>query len=318
MSGHEYFLRSAANTSVDSLELSGDHIEILGDTPPPSSPVSNLESSGGESTLSMQNTVGQDGAAHRDSQLPIQRIPRIEPPSFCGENEDAEEYVRRYNNIAAANRWDNATKVLLFPCYLKGTALNWYEVYKKRNEEGGMNWENVTRDFQNAFRAAGTERMAEVELTRRKQATGETIQAFIFDMLRICLKVDPLMTDRAKVGHILRGLLPHIVSQVVPMSPQTPDEVIECARRVQEGQILAGQSFMYAGEAPLKKDDEDLKEKIKYLSEKLEKFTSMMYEVNRDGSRGNAFPLRGDFSQPQDRSAERVRFAQPRTNNSGL
>ena len=51
----------------------------------------------------------------------------IFPSVFCGEShENVEDWLLEYAGVAEANAWDDATKRLKVPAFLKGTALRWY------------------------------------------------------------------------------------------------------------------------------------------------------------------------------------------------
>src|ERR1043165_9987587 len=53
------------------------------------------------------------------------------PTLFTGKpKEDAQEWLDHFENIAAANEWDDQKKLRVIPVYLYGSAKRWYDVEK--------------------------------------------------------------------------------------------------------------------------------------------------------------------------------------------
>jgi hypothetical protein len=74
----------------------------------------------------------------------------------------------------------------------------------------------------------------ERRLKERKQEPEESTIEFIYDMLDLCRKVDPNMSEAAKLSHMWRGLKPSLTEKLWSLKPASCDEFLREVRRYQE------------------------------------------------------------------------------------
>jgi hypothetical protein len=68
----------------------------------------------------------------------------------------------------------------------------------------------------------------------RKQGPEESTIEFIYDILDLCRKVDPNMSEAAKLSHMWRGLKPSLTEKLWSLKPASCDEFLREVRRYQE------------------------------------------------------------------------------------
>lgn len=130
-------------------------------------------------------------------------IPR-NPSSYSGIScQDSCKWLKDYERISDFNRWDDSMRLANVVFYLTETARQWYE----NNEETLTSWEKFKTTFNETFsRTEDVQSQAEEILRFRAQRPTETSESYIQDVLELCRKVDPKMTEDQKVSHLMKGI----------------------------------------------------------------------------------------------------------------
>ncbi|GBM20014.1 hypothetical protein AVEN_77933-1 [Araneus ventricosus] len=91
--------------------------------------------------------------------------------------------------------------------YLTGTARQWFD----NNEDTFTNFTMFKNSLNNAFcRTDDLQRQAERLLLTRKQQIGETPESYIQDILSLCRKANPSMSEDEKVAHLMKGIVEYL------------------------------------------------------------------------------------------------------------
>jgi hypothetical protein len=183
-------------------------------------------------------------SSERESQgRPRTQSCNLTPPTFSGSpGEDVNAFLSKFNRIAAANAWDEETKIRLMPCFLTGTAGRWLNAFADYDPENGTiegNWHEFCRSIKTAFRGAWATELKECELRERKQGPNEPIDDYFYDVRALCREVNPEMNDLEIVRQLIKGLRPELVRVVVPSRPETPAQVLGCLKAYEEADFIA-------------------------------------------------------------------------------
>lgn len=168
------------------------------------------------------------------------RGPLIIPGKFKGGFDDnVESYVTQFDRISKANGWDERKKLVVIPCYLEGAALKWYENLEARLGDA-ITWENVKNGLKEAFQSIAWDEQQEYRLRMRMQEGDEPVESYFQDVINLCAKVDPGMTERCQIKHVLRGLSPSLLEKVMVLENDSLQGLLSNIRRVQTARYMAG------------------------------------------------------------------------------
>jgi transposase InsO family protein len=160
----------------------------------------------------------------------------ITPPVFHGRpEEDALDWLSRYESIGGYNRWGNNELRANFIMYLDGTARKWFKCLTAAPAE----WIDVNVAgppptvnlglrtlFLNEFQPANYGFFQEKKLRNRTQGLEEPTSSYFYDVLDLCRLVDPTMTEDTKLEYLFRGLRPTLVEKIYPLQPVTCAEFL--------------------------------------------------------------------------------------------
>lgn len=162
----------------------------------------------------------------------------VVPPTFAGRpQEDVDAFLGRFDRAAEANRWTANTKAVQLPCYLRGSAADWYE----RQAVAPANYSELANALRATFRdTAGAER-SYAALLSREQEVGEAPLSYLQEILRLCHRAAPEMSEAEKIRHILRGLQHDVYERVAILSNASLVELRENIGRVETALALRKQ-----------------------------------------------------------------------------
>lgn len=175
----------------------------------------------------------------------------VVPPTFSGRpEEDVESFLGRFDRAAEANRWTATTKAVQLPCYLRANAADWYE----RQVREFATYSDLVTALRVTFKdIAGPER-SYAALLNREQDIGESPLSYLQEVLRLCHRAAPDMSEAEKVRHVLRGLQSDVYERVSILSNSSLVELNENLGRVEIA--LAMRKQKAAREAPRDELDE--------------------------------------------------------------
>lgn len=155
-----------------------------------------------------------------------------DPPIFTGcPDSDVEDWLKNYERVSQHNGWDDSFKLANVVFALKDTSLRWFD----NHEEAINSWDGFKTAFAEAFGQPEHHKLkARDELLRRYQLTTETSTAYIEDVLRLCRRVDPHMSEDDQIRHLFKGLSQQLFSIVAPKSPQTVVQLVSECRKYEQ------------------------------------------------------------------------------------
>ena len=141
------------------------------------------------------------------------------PKSFS--DEDAREWLQRFEICAAANQWDGAEKALKLPMLLEGEALAiWLELSTEQKAD------YVVAKEQLIAKMAPTEFVSLEEFQSWKLRPGEVITLYLYDLKRLLRQAMPEMeVDASKplLLHQFLSGLPTPISRQLCVTGDTKD-----------------------------------------------------------------------------------------------
>lgn len=143
----------------------------------------------------------------------FRRFKQRDPSVFWGkDDEDAVDWLRRFDYCAKFNFWDDVEKVAVFPMFLAGTAESWYSTLLSIPNT----WPELSQEFLSAFKPRDYKSIIAYKIKERKQEIGESSVDFYHHMVSLCRKFDPEMDDETIVGHLFAGLDRELLREVYP------------------------------------------------------------------------------------------------------
>lgn len=195
-------------------------------------------------------------------------------------------YIDAFEEVSKTNRWTDEITAAQFPNYMQGIAAKWWRTYKQKLVRAAIppalpatpTWADIKTEFEKAFISVGRQVSAELLLDARKQKYDESCEAYFYDILELCDRVDPAMSKDRKIRHLLKGLRPYYLEKIMPLNPQTVHEVLVHMRRVAESKLLADRTLEKEVPAfPVEKEIPALIE-VKEIVEKLMKVVEDIQE----------------------------------------
>ena len=154
-------------------------------------------------------------------------------------HEDVNDWLDQFDRVAIVQEWTEELKCQVFPLYLGGTALAWYSSSTPAVQDA---WTDLKAGLIEAFKPVNYQGLMDTKLRQRRQANDETVIQYFYDVKRLCDKVDPAMPETSKISHILEGLLPYYAERVIPLQPDTCDDLLKKLQLVQQARDSASRA----------------------------------------------------------------------------
>ena len=177
--------------------------------------------------------------------MPPQIKPK-DPPIFKGEEgEDALSWLERYETIGTYNGWGNEELRNNFQMCIDGNALKWYRCTNlpalwrdtPANNDVPM-LPGLRTQFLQEFLQENFKFYQEEKLRSRMQGINESTTSYYYDVINLCRRVDPNMSENNKVAALYRGLKPSLMEKMYPLSIQTSAEFLAKAKIYAEAEML--------------------------------------------------------------------------------
>lgn len=158
--------------------------------------------------------------------LPLAYQSHLDPGIFVGSQDPlgAEQYLERFEKIAGSCAWTPEQKYLVMSTTMRGMAMDWHRLWENDHPAAQRTWDLFRTDFLRQWRSVDYEENNEYRLRRRYQRPDELPEAYMFDVLNLCNKVDANMNDRTKIRHLMHGFHSNIKSLMTIQNPTTLPE----------------------------------------------------------------------------------------------
>lgn len=157
-----------------------------------------------------------------------------DPPIFAGTgSQDVEEWLDAFERSSKHNRWDGTLKLNNVVFYLTELAKTWFI----NHETEITSWDTFRTKITDLFgRPTSRKADAQARLERKMQLPSESYTSYIEDVLSLCARIDPRMTESDKVKHIRKGISRDAFHLLLLKSPATVEETVKLCRDLQEAQ----------------------------------------------------------------------------------
>ena len=146
-----------------------------------------------------------------------------DPPFFDGTDEqDVEDWLSTFEKVGASNKWDDPSKLQYVSFYLKEVASLWFHNHQSEFATWGAFKQRIADVF---GRPEVRKLRAEQRLRGRAQLQGEGFTSYIEDVLDLCKRLDPSMSEGDKIKHILKGIDDDAFQMLLAKDPRTVSEV---------------------------------------------------------------------------------------------
>lgn len=121
------------------------------------------------------------------------------------------DWLEKYSRYGALKGWTSVLMAMAFPLYLKETASTWYTALDTAVKSS---YDSLCTMFVVEFSQTRVHKMVELDaLASRKQGHGETIDEYLADISRRCMRLGK--SKDLEFEHALQGLQPSIKQQVL-------------------------------------------------------------------------------------------------------
>ena len=164
----------------------------------------------------------------------------VAPRNFSGQ-EDINDWINHFKHIAKCNNWSDRLQLNRIPIYLTGTAEMWFSEFMRESEEKGeaLTIQNVLDGLINAFRPQNYRSLNHSALINRRQRIGESFHDYYIDMVNLCRKVNPLMSEQDKFMYITNNMRSTLIERVMILQPKSCKELLEKCKACEEIEGLA-------------------------------------------------------------------------------
>jgi hypothetical protein len=164
-----------------------------------------------------------------------------DPPIFRGlPHEEVMEWSYQFQRVSAFNQWGPDQQLRHIEFSLEGVAARWFSGLRPRPET----IDGMMGALQAAFRHHNYALELESQLRSRKMGADEPVMSYCYEIIYLCSKVDPAMTEERKVQFIFQNMEPTLMQKVFPQMDQM--DTIELFRRLQahsQAALIAGRSI---------------------------------------------------------------------------
>jgi hypothetical protein len=193
---------------------------------------------GNENTHNNHNDNNEDNNHHdnnenNENQNQHNMEAKMHIDKFTGNNDrDIDLFFTQYLRACRVNGWNTPElKARYIPCYLSGAALIALENLESTNPT--PTFAEIRTHLEDAFKPKIPVDRAEFKLRTRVQLPNESVENYYQDVMRLCRQVSATMEEKDKARHVLHGLSRKLIKNVMLLKNDTPQEVLENARKVE-------------------------------------------------------------------------------------
>ena len=155
---------------------------------------------------------------------PLQQMKDFVKPFFGNSEEDAIKWVDSIIHFVEIIRLPARKEDLCYqyaPAFLKANAYRWWN----ENKNLLSDWSSFKRMFIEQF-GEKNEYLMEQQLNQRKQLPNEPVLQYYYDMIDLCHKCDPSMSDKQKVRKLILGLRLSLYQEAIKEHYSTPKQFL--------------------------------------------------------------------------------------------
>ena len=158
-------------------------------------------------------------------------------PYFFGKkDEDVLKFLRVYNRVAEALKWNGKDKYDKFSNYLRDSAEECFFVNVESVDptDKPAEWDNLEEQFKNRFLRGDYKAYLVRELRMRRQKKGESLLSYIESIRALCINLNKRMGQEEIFEWIYNGMQEDAAERIMSNSdPQTIEEMMRAAKKVE-------------------------------------------------------------------------------------
>lgn len=143
------------------------------------------------------------------------------------------ESIVHYFNVAQFPGNQERLYLQYAPAFLKSYAYEWW----KENKLDEWNWEMFKSTIIEQF-GKTNEYLIGRQLDQRKQQYNESVIKYYYDVLELCNKYDPTMSNKQKIYKLTNGLQLSLYQEAIKMTYTTPIEFLTKVQQIENIQKL--------------------------------------------------------------------------------
>jgi hypothetical protein len=130
---------------------------------------------------------------------------------------------------------------------LEADARDWYF----DNVQLITTWETFVHKFIHTFEASGKSDIAFNRLRHYEQSINQDVRQYYFEIMKMCKEANPLMDTSTKLQYLKDGLKPSLRFDILLKNPETPEDFLEYAQRIEELKSLDHHQDMMLSRSPV-------------------------------------------------------------------
>jgi hypothetical protein len=248
-------------------------------------------------------------------------------PIFSGgKNEDPIKFMRVFERVAKALKWDDRTKCDKFPAYLSGAGEDFHYLFvdcalekndQHINDDSYVkpeNWNELKALFMNHFLNGNYKLHLTKELRNRKKLDTESMAVYITAIQAICHDLDQDMSTEQVISYALEGLEPNFAAQIQYFNPKGIKQLIEISRNIELGmeRLQNTESSSSSSKSKVKKTlNIQTKSKLKDSTEESSDSNPLLEAVNKLNESINSLSLNKNENKINNQKSNNKRNFNP-------
>ena len=146
-------------------------------------------------------------------------------PTFSGENDDAGNFLDKFELYGKFHKWNNDEMLQAFPLSLSGTAEIWYSTLDKATF---TSYAQLAKLFRDRFLSPASNWVLRQQLGQRKQSSSESLNEYSADIRRRCQRLGIPISEQ--LHYFIQGLRPDLRDYVILQQPKSLEDAENAAR----------------------------------------------------------------------------------------
>ena len=173
--------------------------------------------------------------------------------------------------------------------------------------------------------------MNQTALICRLQGLNEPVSTYYYDVMRLCFKMNPEMTEEEKLTHLMRGLKSGVLERVLVLEPKNCEDLLNKLRNIEESEILSqrrpGYNYLLVQETKAKQESMSINKTVPRENEQsagkqetdVEKLCELVRQLLEDKRRPKVTEGKEPYYKPNKQfKATRTVDGRPICHNCGI
>ena len=163
------------------------------------------------------------------NQMLINSLEKLQ--KFSGKSkQNVSKWLRETQQTMHTLQLTDEKKLFLISTCLEADARDWFF----DNMHLFKTWTSFTQKLLNTFESSGKADISFHRLRHYQQGLTQDVRQYYFEIMKLCKEANALMDDASKLQYLKDGLKPSLRFDVLLKNPQTTEEFLEYAQKVEE------------------------------------------------------------------------------------